>query len=167
MRSPDIFLSLEGRLDRERWLGAVAMFVGIVVATFFVTWLLARSGVIGPAARDGARAFVQVALLVPWLTLDWKRFQDLGRPGRWALICPGLIALSRLLSLPAISSRVPAPQALAEGVAWVQIPVAMWLAYALGTLRGSEGPNRYGPDPRGPGPVALDDDPASPDALTP
>jgi uncharacterized membrane protein YhaH (DUF805 family) len=149
VRSADIFLSFDGRLERERWLGAAALFVAIVTATYAVTWLLTWPGWISPGARDAVRAFVQVALLVPWLTLDWKRFHDLGRAGSWALICPSLILISRLWERPWIVDRIGPPhEILASGLDWVQLGVAVWLAYALAYLRGTEGANRFGPDPR-------------------
>ena len=150
MRSADIFLSFEGRLDRERWLGAAALFVAIVIATYGVTWLLASAGLISPGSRDGLRAFVQVTLLVPWLTLDWKRFHDLGHSGAWAVICPSLILISLLWKRPAMADRIGAPHELvASALDWLQLAVAVWLAYALAYRRGTDGPNRFGPDPGG------------------
>ena len=102
MRAADIFLSFEGRLDRERWLGAAALFVTLVLATYAATWLLARNGAISFGAREAIRTFVQIALLVPWFALDWKRFHDLGVSGRWAMICPSPI-IGAILEWP--SSR--------------------------------------------------------------
>jgi uncharacterized membrane protein YhaH (DUF805 family) len=144
----DIFLALEGRLDRERWRAAVALFIATVLATMVGTWHASRHGWMGPAAVKSTRAFVEVALLVPWLTLDWKRFQDLDRPGRWALLCPSLMVVARLLGLPNVAARVPLHGTITEAVAWAQFGVAVWIAYVLGCLPGTEGPNRYGPDPR-------------------
>src|SRR3954451_21377150 len=124
VRSGDIFLSFAGRLDRERWLGAAALFAAIVIATFAATWLLTSSGWISLASRDGLRAFVQVTLLVPWLTLDWKRFQDLGHSGAWAVICPSLIVLSRLWERPWIAARAGAPhETIATALEWLQLAV--------------------------------------------
>lgn len=148
MRSGDLFLSFEGRLDRERWLGAVSLFVAVVVATTVATWLAARAGWIGPAAVRGTRAFVGVGLLVPWLALDWKRFQDLDMPGRWALLCPSLVVAGHVLDLPETAARVRAAGTIRDTLAWVQLALAAWLAYTLACRRGSEGPNRYGADPR-------------------
>ena len=111
MRAADIFLSFEGRLDRERWLGAAALFVTLVLATYAATWLLARNGAISFAAREAIRTFVQIALLVPWFALDWKRFQDLGVSGRWAMICPSLIIVSRILEWPSVEARIGAAHA--------------------------------------------------------
>ena len=151
MRSADVFLSLEGRLDRERWLGAAALFVTLTVATYAATWALARQGLIGPGAREAIRAFVGVFLLVPWLTLDWKRFQDLGLSGRWALLCPGLLVAARLWDWPALAARVGPSrhEAVASALAWAQLAVAAALVYPLALRAGTAGPNRYGPDPRG------------------
>jgi uncharacterized membrane protein YhaH (DUF805 family) len=149
VRTADIFLSFEGRLDRERWLGAAALFVFLVLATYAATWLLARNGAISFAAREAIRTFVQIALLVPWFALDWKRFQDLGVSGRWAMICPGLIIVSRILEWPGIGGWLgPAYATLASVVAWAQLAVALWLAYALACRSGTEGSNAYGADSR-------------------
>ena len=88
-------------------------------------------------------------LLVPWLTLDWKRFHDLGRSGAWAVICPSLIVMSRWWERPGMAERVGrAHETLTSGLGWVQLAVAIWLAYALAYLPGTERPNRFGPDPR-------------------
>jgi len=149
VRAADIFLSFEGRLDRERWLGAAALFVTLVLATYGATWLLARNGAISFGAREATRTFVQIALLVPWFAIDWKRFQDLGVSGRWALICPALIILARIWDWPYVEARFgPAHGTIGSAVAWSQLAVALWLAYALAYRQGIEGPNAHGPDPR-------------------
>jgi uncharacterized membrane protein YhaH (DUF805 family) len=151
VRSGEIFLSFEGRLDRERWLGAAGLLAALVVATYLATWLAWRGSALSFGAREAMRSFVQVALLVPWFALDWKRFHDLGRSGAWAVICPALIVLSRIWDWPALAARVGAAHA-AAGVAlsWLQLAVAVWLAYALAYRQGTQGPNAYGDDPRGP-----------------
>lgn len=150
MRSADIFLSFEGRLDRERWLGAAGLLVGIVVATYAATGLLSWQGAISFRTSEAIRIFVQIALLVPWFALDWKRFQDLGHSGRWAAICPSLIILSRAWGWPGVAAFAgPAHDPVGTAIAWAQLAVALWLAYALALRPGEEGPNAYGPDPRG------------------
>jgi uncharacterized membrane protein YhaH (DUF805 family) len=143
MSAADMFLTFEGRLDRERWLGAVALLIGVLVATHLATWRLAEAGLIGGRARDAARVFVQVFLLVPWTALDWKRFHDLGAPGPLALICPGLFVASRAWDglAPAGDEIVRTTLSVAQGL------VALWLAYALAYLAGSPEPNSHGAPP--------------------
>ena len=60
---------------------------------------------------------VYVIFLYPWLALYAKRWHDRGKSGWWSLI--------------------------------VLVPIlgAIWILVELGFLRGTEGPNQYGPDP--------------------
>ena len=147
----DMFLSFEGRLDRERWLGGVALLIVVVLAAHFATWRLVQAGIIGPMTRDGLRIFVQVFVLVPWTALDWKRFHDLGQPGPLALVCPGLYVVSRAWDAPALAG-LPCHEAVGAALSAAQIVVALWLAYALAYLAGSPEPNSYGAPPGTPSP---------------
>ncbi|HYF56443.1 MAG TPA: DUF805 domain-containing protein [Salinarimonas sp.] len=146
----DLFLGFEGRLDRERWLGAVALLLGLLLAAHLLTWQLAEAGRIGASGREAARVAVQAFLLVPWTALDWKRFHDLGQPGALALICPGLFAVSRLWDGigPMDDEMVRTALSVAQGV------VALWLALTLAYRAGTPAPNPYGvpPGPPQPGP---------------
>lgn len=147
MLRPDHFLSFEGRLDRARWILGAGLLLALVLATHAATWWLDRGGNLTAGAREGARVFVQAAVLVPWLTLDWKRFQDLGQPGRLAVVCPALFVLSHLLDLPALAD-LPGRGPVALALSWLQALVALVLALTLPILPGTQGPNRFGPDPR-------------------
>ena len=146
MSPATLYLSFDGRLDRWRWLRAVSVLAAAVVATYLGTWVLFRYGLISAFAREASRAFVQIGLLVPWFALDWKRFQDHDIPGRWALLCPALLIFGRVLELPGV--RVPAHGFFTSLLAWLQLAVALALAYLLAWRRGVPGPNRFGPDPR-------------------
>jgi len=148
VRSADLFLSFEGRLDRERWRRAAGLFVLVNLVTVGLTWWLMAQGLLSSAGRDRARVFVQISTLVPWLALDWKRFQDRGRPGRLALICPSLYAASRLWEAPTVAAHAPAHDLVEALLSLAQLGVALWLIYALAIASGTEGPNPYGPDPR-------------------
>lgn len=150
MSLTDLFLAFDGRLDRDRWIAAAGLLIGLILGTFVVTWMGVRGGWLSPAMRDMIRAFVQVFVLLPWLSLDWKRFQDADDPGLLALICPGLYALARLLELPLIERAMPGHEQVALGLAGVQVAVAIWLVYVLAFRSGTPGENRFGPDPRKP-----------------
>ena len=68
----------------------------------------------------GILAFIVfLALIIPGLAVTIRRFHDLDKSGWWMLI--GLV--------PIIGS--------------------IWLLIECGLLRGTEGPNRFGPDPLG------------------
>jgi uncharacterized membrane protein YhaH (DUF805 family) len=148
VRPADVFLSFEGRLDRRRWIAAASIFVGAIALTYLATWLLDRRGLIAAAPRDMARTFVQAFVLVPWLAVDWKRFQDLDRSGRLALVCPGLFLASLAWDLLGARAGAPVRETVATGLAWSQLFVALWLAPVFLLMAGTDGPNRFGPDPR-------------------
>jgi uncharacterized membrane protein YhaH (DUF805 family) len=150
MRSVDIFLSNDGRLDRERWLGAAACLILIMASIWAATWILSRAGVMIPTSRDKVRLFAWAVLVVMWVMLDWKRFQDRDLIGSFALICPGLQAVSYLLELPRVAAILPGHSAMVLFLGIVQCAVAVWYAIELGYRQGTDGYNTYGPDPRGP-----------------
>lgn len=152
MRTAELFLSNEGRLDRERWLGAVAALLLGIVAVTLLSWMLHRHGWIGAGARDRLRLFVGAAFAVMWVILDWKRFQDRGLPGLCALACPGLYALSALLAMLGIARQVPLHDFVTLYLGCAQFGVAVWYTIDLARLDGTPGANAYGPDPRGPAP---------------
>jgi uncharacterized membrane protein YhaH (DUF805 family) len=150
LSAADVFLSFEGRLERERWLGAVALLVALMLAGHFALGELASRGVILPASAESARLFLRASLLAPWIALDWKRFHDRGRTGALALICPGLFVTSQAIDHPALAGAMR--DAVAVLLSWSQLLVALWLVYALAYARGDAGDNRFGPPPRRPGP---------------
>lgn len=148
MRTADLFLSPEGRLDRERWLGAVALLIGLVVVASVATWLMEARGTLAPGGGERIRAFLMAAGIAPWMMLDWKRFQDRDMPGAWALLCPGLHAASLVAASPWFASTALARPGFALYLACLQLGVAVWYGYELAWREGTDGPNAYGPDPR-------------------
>jgi uncharacterized membrane protein YhaH (DUF805 family) len=117
----------DGRISRsEWWLGiaiiAVASWILVVIlsAVFGVTALDLQD----PAAVQQAMmrlvipaAIIPVLTIYPTLALYTQRWHDRGKSGWWTLI----------VFIPLIGS--------------------LWAVIELGFLRGTEGPNQYGPDP--------------------
>ena len=122
--------SFEGRISRsEWWLGLAVLTVGVYIVVvvlagvFGVTTLnLTDQGSIEQAMKRLMipSAIVPLLLIYPLLALYAQRWHDRGKSGWWSLI--GFI--------PLIGS--------------------LWIIIELGFLRGTEGPNQYGPDPLAP-----------------
>lgn len=74
-------------------------------------------GVFGQTAGGVISGIVALALLYPSLAVGVKRWHDRDKSGWWMLI----------LLIPLIG--------------------AIWYLIACGILKGTDGPNRYGPDP--------------------
>lgn len=125
-----LFTSFEGRINRQKWwLGLVALIivqwiVYIVIGLIFGGGIVAGVDPNNPEAAMQAVRMMSIPLIIvvlvflwPSLALYTKRWHDRGKSGWWTLI------------------------------AFVPIIGGIWLLVELGFLRGTEGPNLYGPDP--------------------
>ena len=91
---------------------------------------------------------LQFVLMVPLFALFVRRLHDQDRSGWWGLLLP----LSLLLSIPRLVTEIRgdvaemiAPKTTPAGIAAGLCALAV---FVLCLLRGTEGANRYGPDPR-------------------
>ena len=139
-----LFLSLDGQINLARfWLGTVILAVISFAATYLIVLLVGVSQ--GAIALSAAVAF---ALAYPSYAVMAKRFQDRDKPGRLALI--GLVpvyAVNLLYTFDVFYSL--SPSTLAQGADVVISLIFLWIMVELGFLKGTQGPNRYGPDPLG------------------
>jgi uncharacterized membrane protein YhaH (DUF805 family) len=130
-----LFTSLEGRIPRKSfWLGLIVLMIVswilqlILFSVFGVSMMSGMDPSADPAAAaaaaEEAMGKMTLPIIVLFLLLLWpsiclyaKRWHDRDKSGWWSLI--GLI--------PIIGG--------------------LWMLIELGFLRGTEGPNRFGPDP--------------------
>lgn len=122
-----ILTSFSGRLNRQPfWLGLVLVIVIELVVFYLVSSLFGTFTPTGDPANYGMQfspvgwvilAILYVAVVWVGLALQIKRWHDRNKSGWWVLI-----------------SLVP-------------LIGAIWFLVECGFLRGTEGPNRFGPDP--------------------
>ncbi len=143
MKTGDLFLSFEGRLNRERWLGAVMFLVALFIIISLISLVLDNINVISRLNAERVRIFTWVVLMVPWLVIDWKRFHDRGKWGVCALACP----LGQALYAGAMHSSISSTSPLLLMITFMQIIIAAWYIYDLAYCVGESGANRYGVDP--------------------
>ena len=133
-----LFTSFEGRITRQPFWIAVAIFVAIDIAVS-----LTISG-------DRLSAVIDLVLTYPQFAVCAKRGHDRNTP-KWVvglffainaifdvLVLAGLVTLGDLKSAPPTLAMVFAIPFFVLGLA---------LIIDLGFRRGTVGPNRYGPDP--------------------
>ena len=84
---------------------------------WIVLWVILAIVGVAAGVQSTVYSLVNLVLLWPLVALSVKRFQDRDKSGWWVLI--GLIPI----------------------IGWI------WLLVELGFLRGTDGPNQYGPDP--------------------
>lgn len=127
-----LFTSFEGRINRQKWwLGLIVLVIAEWVIMFVITMFFGASmptevdpdamGFSASYQLGAVGAIILLIIMIPFiwagLALSAKRWHDRGKSAWWILI--GLIPLVG----------------------------AIWTLVENGFLKGTEGPNQYGPDP--------------------
>lgn len=141
MNLTGLLFSYQGRINRGKfWLAVLAyVIVSIILAILLIIpvlgWLLAGIGYIG--------------MIVSGIFVGIKRLHDRDKPGWWLVIfyvIPMILsAISAYLTLDAGEQT-----SLAMLISLVSLAISLWAFVELGCLRGTVGPNQYGPDPIAP-----------------
>lgn len=140
-----LLFTFQGRINRAKyWLAVLIYFVAAIVLALL--GFMADRIVGGVGLLYGiVGTVVYVALLVSSVGVGIKRLHDRDRPGWWLLIfyvLPTVILLvGTFLSWSTRSMAISAVFSL------VASAISIWGFVELGCLRGTVGPNRYGPDP--------------------
>ena len=137
-----ILTSTQGRIPRSQWWAGLVVLVIIgLVLGLLIGWVL------GPTTIGVVAILIlQIILLYPSYCISAKRFQDRNKPGGLALIGIGLAILQTLARLAGLSNPYN-PTAVDWILNIALIIVGLWYLIELGILRGTIGPNTYGPDP--------------------
>jgi uncharacterized membrane protein YhaH (DUF805 family) len=144
-----LLFSFQGRINRGKYWLAVLIY--LAVWTTFVAVAVAWIGGIdldNLLSIAGAGLLLWIIAFVLFIAVTWssvavgvKRLHDRGKSGWWILLFwfgPGLLG-----SWPASAPNIGGGflLSLAAGA------IAIWGFVELGCLRGTPGPNQYGPDP--------------------
>lgn len=141
MNLVSLFVGTEGRITRKQfWLGILAIF------------LIGTPLQLGAAFVGGPTAFGIVNLMFLWIgfALSAKRAQD---RNRHYFIVAAYFAIAALVSSFATASTSMAmgmsdgQQAILAVLSLGFLGYVIYLFVELGCLRGTMGPNKYGPDP--------------------
>ena len=153
------FTGFDGRLNRQPWwIGVIVL----IVVGFILSWILGlifgTGMMINPAiATDPAAmgAYLQkagwvglitsVILAYPYLAITVKRRHDRNNNGYDAM---GLIALSILWKLLTALGVVSSLSGVGQAVSVIIGIYAIYILVVVGFLKGTAGPNTYGPDPQ-------------------
>ena len=159
-----LLFSFKGRINRKPWWLASlgAGFTASLLSAILEA--LARSSgetIVNPVTHQFeptgifGLAISLIALANAWIAfaLSVKRLHDRDRTGWWLLWQLLIILLAVFLAVVAFA--VPKEQgavwyALAGAAVLVAFIISVWLFVQIGFLRGTQGPNRFGPDPLGP-----------------
>jgi uncharacterized membrane protein YhaH (DUF805 family) len=145
--------SFKGRLNRARYL--------IVELALLALWVLALYGSSFPASSTAALSWV-VAIPMIWINIATtaKRLHDRNWSGWWAVAVLVVNRLSYLYYGLFFGLSFGVDISTAREMLLVMLAVALsvlqtWIVIELFFLAGTDGPNRFGPDPTRTAPVAA------------
>ncbi len=141
----------DGRISRKYfWLAGLVWIIGFLAIMLpLLHWFTGGqwlSDTIGDAKLDKAAStaalITATILLYPSLAMSVKRLHDLNLSAWWCVpaFIPGFA--DNLLTV------MGAPAKVQTGALWIDCAVGLVYLVVLGFIRGTDGPNTYGDDPR-------------------
>jgi uncharacterized membrane protein YhaH (DUF805 family) len=163
MSVTDLLFSLKGRINRKPWwLATIAAGFAASIITAVIEIIARSSGhvAVDPVTNQTeptgvlGLAVLAVGLANMWIAfaLSVKRLHDRDRTGWWLVWQLLIILLAVILIVVAIvvpEEQRPLWYALGGGAGVLAFVISVWLFVHIGFLRGTQGPNRFGPDPLG------------------
>ena len=139
-----LFLSVAGRIPRYRWWVGTSAVSAFLLVVFLLLSAIFGAGFMMSANGRAALFVLQLVWLYVSYCLAGKRFHDRAKPASFALIWIGPQLLTTLLDNLELTG---VPNLVEYAFATFNFGVGVWFLVELGFLRGTAGPNRYGPDP--------------------
>jgi uncharacterized membrane protein YhaH (DUF805 family) len=143
-----LLFSFSGRINRGKFWLAVLIYIIISIVLTLITVI------IGSQTVGNILGFiVNLAVFISGLSVAAKRLHDRNRSAWWLLvfyIVPGLligIGMAMALYGALASSGGGSMTTIGSLLSLIGAGVAIWAFIELGCLRGTVGPNQYGPDP--------------------
>ncbi|WP_417310385.1 DUF805 domain-containing protein [Devosia sp.] len=148
----DLLTTSDGRINRQKWwIGTLAIVVISILASIVISIISLGNGTISAWLA----VLLNLVMIYPTYCIGIKRRHDRDNDGKDLI---ALIAISLVLNLlQAVGVGVTVTGAGAETVtqtatwlAVIQFAVLIFVIYMivqLGVLKGTDGPNTYGPDP--------------------
>jgi uncharacterized membrane protein YhaH (DUF805 family) len=144
-----LFTSPQGRINRKPyWLATLVLVIAVIVVSFLAGILYVVSVPLGAITS----LLVGLGALYFSYFLIVKRLADRNRPPVLALVALAPSALVTLAQTVRVigSGMNSTPGTLEMVLGVVMVVVGLWFLVELGFLRGTRGPNQYGPDPLDP-----------------
>jgi uncharacterized membrane protein YhaH (DUF805 family) len=166
MNFAQVLFSFRGRINRAKYWLAVLFWTVVAIVVFGVMAGMLAKDIVAlgsePSAEDVVRVILSygigfvlvflvvfVPMMVSSLAIGIKRLHDRGQSGWWiVLFYFGPAAASAI-------GRSSGSEAVLLVLSLVSFGISIWAIVVLGFLRGTRGPNRYGPDPLGADAVGI------------
>jgi uncharacterized membrane protein YhaH (DUF805 family) len=143
-----LYTSFEGRINRAKyWLGAIVLGVISLVVLYGSIYAGGGSILEQDSRTRMITLVVQLVFLYPSAALMVKRLQDRNRPGYFAAFILVPLVVKGVTDVMGLTGN-PLDQTMLDYVFLaVIVVIGIWFFVEIGCLRGTVGPNQYGPDP--------------------
>jgi uncharacterized membrane protein YhaH (DUF805 family) len=142
----NLLFGFSGRINRAKFWIAVLVYVIVNIVMSLIQYALGSFGAI-------LAGLVAIAIFISGIAVALKRLHDRNRPGWWLVIFyVAPVVLAVLASVLAVAGLVSEGDGTGVGI-FASIlylaagAIGIWAFVELGCLRGTVGPNQYGPDP--------------------
>ncbi len=155
------FMGFDGRLNRQAWwIGVIVLIIvgfvvawilGMILGTSNIGALINADGTINQDAVNSLTTkagwqglIVSVLFAYPQLALNMKRRHDRNNNGYDAIALAAISIIWQLLTALGLTLSMGF---LTPVIGVIILVLAIWLLVQCGFLKGTAGPNSYGPDP--------------------
>jgi uncharacterized membrane protein YhaH (DUF805 family) len=134
-----------GRTNRAKWWLSVLLYAIVYAIALALLYVLSLQGM----AVTGIAIVVVVGIvtLVSSILIAIRRLHDRDKSGHWLwllYVLPGVLSgIGNVMVVTATAEAMIIGMLLSVG----SIGLSIWALVELGCLRGTQGPNRFGPDP--------------------
>jgi uncharacterized membrane protein YhaH (DUF805 family) len=119
------------------------MVIVLIVAAFHGTEAQSHAN----GASRGAEMLITALILAASVPLVVKRLQDRNKSRHYAWLLYGPALISAIGDKVGFTGTAPELNMLGYALALFNLIIGIWFFVELGFLRGTPGPNGYGPDP--------------------
>lgn len=133
-----LLFSFDGRINRGKWWLALLIYVIFWIAVSILGYI-----VMSIAGMLGMAVFVVAGIvaIVSGIAVGVKRLHDRNKSGWW------LVVFYLVPSLLSGLGMYSGSEAISMLLSLIGLGISVWMIVELGCLRGTVGPNDYGPDP--------------------
>jgi uncharacterized membrane protein YhaH (DUF805 family) len=143
-----LYASFEGRIGRKSyWIGVICLTIVMMVVLYGTIFLIGGSITEPDFQTRLVTLILQLLICYPAAAVTVKRLHDRNRPGYFAAFMLVPLVLKSITDLLDITGDPLDQNALDYLLNLIVFGVSIWFFIELGCLRGTIGPNQYGPDP--------------------
>jgi uncharacterized membrane protein YhaH (DUF805 family) len=143
-----LFRAIEGRISRKQyWISSLMLFLAMMIVVLIVAAIGTEALGHANGAVRGAETLITTLMLAASVPIVVKRLQDRNKSPHYAWLLYGPALISAIGDKVGFTGTAPELNMLGYALALFNLIIGIWFFVELGFLRGTPGPNGYGPDP--------------------